>query len=107
MGVETAVPTAPARQTEETNTYRGSRFHCRAPTILCGRSEMLAVRKPALTIYVDRSSQQWVVRDAEGNIWVLPSTDNPWGDRRPFVSTDDTELEPVPGHYRYMLGLPP
>ena len=67
---------------------------------------MNAVRKQRLTIYVDRSSQQWVVLDPEGNFWILPSGDNPWDQRQPFSPTEATELEPVPGHYKYVLALP-
>ena len=67
---------------------------------------MLTVRSRALGIYVDRSTQQWIVRDADGAFWLLPVTDNPWHDRRPFFPAEETELEPVPGHYKYMLGLP-
>ena len=68
---------------------------------------MLAVRRQVVAIYVDKVSQQWVVRDAEGNFWILPSTDNPWSDRQSFTPNDEAELESVPGHYRYMLCLPP
>ena len=67
---------------------------------------MLAARKRAATLYVDRATQQWVVLDPEGKFWSLPSTDNPWDERQPFSPAEETELEPVPGHYRYMLGLP-
>jgi len=67
---------------------------------------MLTVRKQVVAIYVDRSSRQWVVRDADGNFWILPTSDNPWDDRQPFTPTEETELEPVPGHYKYMLRLP-
>ncbi len=59
-----------------------------------------------LNLYVDRSSQHWVVRDADGNFWLLPDVDNCWDHRKPFELADDTELEPVPGHYRYVLGIP-
>lgn len=67
-----------------------------------------AEQGPRLTmsIYVDRSRQQWVVRDREGNLWILPSSENSWEDRQPFVPTEETELEPVPGHYKCVLGLP-
>ena len=68
---------------------------------------MRAAGKHAATLYVDKASQQWVVRDPEGNFWSLPSTDNPWDERRPFSPAEETELEPVPGHYKHMLGLPP
>jgi hypothetical protein len=67
---------------------------------------MLTVRKQVMALYVERSSGQWIVRDTEGNFWSVPLTDNPWDDRRPFAPAEDTELEPVPGHYKYMLGLP-
>ena len=67
---------------------------------------MLTTRKPGVAIYVDRSSGQWVVRDSEGTYWSLPPTDTPWDDRRPFSPAEETELEAVPGHYKYMLGLP-
>jgi hypothetical protein len=68
---------------------------------------MLAVPKRVVAVYVDRASQQWVVRDSEGSLWSLPSTDNPWEGRQPFTPAEETELEPVPGHYKHMLGLPP
>lgn len=67
---------------------------------------MLSVRKNVIAIYVDRSNQQWVVRDGDGNLWVLPPTDAPWRDRQPFTPSEEAELEPVPGHYRYLLNLP-
>lgn len=67
---------------------------------------MLTERKQVVGVYVDRSSQQWVVRDADGNFWVLPSSDNPWDDRQPYSLAEEADLEPVPGHYKYMLGLP-
>lgn len=67
---------------------------------------MLAIRRQAVAIYVDRASRQWVVRDPEGNLWALPTTDTPWDDRRPFSPAEETDLEPIPGHYRYLLGLP-
>ena len=67
---------------------------------------MLTVRKQVVTIYVDRSSGRWVVRDSDGNFWLLPPTHSPWDDREPFSPAEESELEPVPGHYRYMLGLP-
>jgi hypothetical protein len=67
---------------------------------------MLTVTKPVVALYVDKASQQWIVRDCEGNFWSLPFTDNPWDERQPFSPAEETELEPVPGHYKYMLGLP-
>lgn len=67
---------------------------------------MLTVRKQVVGIYVDRDARQWVVRDADGNFWLLPSTNNPWGDRQPYSAAEEAELEPVPGHYKSVLGLP-
>jgi hypothetical protein len=67
---------------------------------------MIVERKQRVTIYVDRMSQQWVVLDLEGNFWILPSAENPWEQRQPFYPTEENELEPVPGHYKYILGLP-
>jgi hypothetical protein len=66
---------------------------------------MRAGRKPAL--YVDRSSKQWVVLDPEGNMWKVPVHEtNPWEQRQPFYPTEETELQPIPGHYKQMLGVP-
>ena len=67
---------------------------------------MLMTRKPPATLYVDRLSRQWIVRDPDGVFWVVPVVENPWDHRQPFYLTDEVELEPVPGHYKYMLGLP-
>ncbi len=63
-------------------------------------------RKRMAAVFVDRSRQQWIVRDPDGNFWSLPSNDNPWRHRQPFHPTEEMELEPVPGHYMDMLGVP-
>jgi hypothetical protein len=67
---------------------------------------MVVASKRVVALYVDKASQQWIVRDSEGQLWSLPSSDNPWDERQPFFPAEETELEPVPGHYKYMLGLP-
>ena len=67
---------------------------------------MLTVRKRVVAVYVDRSTGQWIVRDSEGDYWLLPSTNNPWDDRQPFSPAEETELEPIPGHYKSVLGIP-
>jgi len=67
---------------------------------------MTALGKQAIAVFVDRSCQRWVVRDPEGNFWILPSVENPWDQRQPFHPTSETDLEPVPGHYKDMLRLP-
>ena len=67
---------------------------------------MLAVTKCVVAIYVDRATGQWIVRDPDGNFWVVPSGANAWDQRQPFEPTDDSQLQPIPGHYRYLLELP-
>ena len=69
--------------------------------------EMVVLKTQAIGMFVDRACpEHWVVRDAEGNFWIVPPGDNPWDNREPFHPTEETELEPVPGHYKYLLGLP-
>ena len=67
---------------------------------------MLTVRKQAIALFVDRSTQQWVVRDSEENFWILPAGDDRWERREPFQRTEESELVPIPGHYKYLLHLP-
>jgi hypothetical protein len=67
---------------------------------------MLTVRTRVVAIYADRSTGRWVVRDADGDFWVLPASDNPWDDRQPYSPAEEADLEPVPGHYKHLLGLP-
>ena len=67
---------------------------------------MLTLRKQVAGLFVDRQSQRWIVRDPEGNFWTVPSVENPWDHRQPFQPTEEADLEPVPGHYKDMLGLP-
>ncbi len=67
---------------------------------------MTVERKQCMMLYVHRSSQQWIVLDPEGNFWILPNVANSWDQRQPFYPTEETELEPVPGHYKHVLSLP-
>jgi hypothetical protein len=67
---------------------------------------MLAKSKRVVALFVDRATGRWVVRDPDGKFWSLPSTDHAWDARQPFFPAEETDLEPVPGHYQYMLGLP-
>jgi hypothetical protein len=67
---------------------------------------MSTVTRLSYSLYVDRTTQNWIVRDADGNFWVIPSTDNAWDQREPYEIADDAELVLVPGHYKSMLGLP-
>lgn len=67
---------------------------------------MITLRKNLVAVFVDRESRQWIVRDPEGNFWLVPPVDDPWDHRQPFQPDEETELEPVPGHYKDLLGLP-
>jgi hypothetical protein len=67
---------------------------------------MMVVNQRKMSIYVDKFSQQWIVRDADGAFWIVPAEEEGWKHREAFTPTDETELEPVPGHYHYLLGLP-
>jgi hypothetical protein len=61
---------------------------------------------PQLTLYVDRNLPNcWIVRDGAGEFWMVPSGDGAWDRREPYTPGEDAQLESVPGHYRYMLGI--
>jgi hypothetical protein len=65
-----------------------------------------AVGRKPVALFVHRATQQWIVRDPEGELWRLESADDPWASRKPFQRAEEAELELVPGHYRYLLNLP-
>jgi hypothetical protein len=68
---------------------------------------MVATEIRVVGIFVNRACPEgWIVRDGEGNFWIVPPVADPWASREPFYPTEETELEPVPGHYKYVLGLP-
>jgi hypothetical protein len=68
---------------------------------------MISAPNRLAAIFVDRScTEHWIVRDPEGNFWIVPPSANAWEERRPFEPSEETELEPIPGHYRHVLGLP-
>jgi hypothetical protein len=67
---------------------------------------MPTLRNQVVALFVDRQSQQWIVRDQEGKFWTVPSVENAWDHRQPFQLAEETDLEPVPGHYKHMLGVP-
>jgi hypothetical protein len=68
---------------------------------------MTTTRKPIMSLYVDRGRpKRRIVRDREGRFWAVPPGENAWESREPFHPSEDGELESVPGHYMYMLGLP-
>ena len=64
-------------------------------------------RTQGAQLFVDRSSQQWIVMDREGRYWVVPLCKGSWDHREPFSPTFETKLEPIPAHYKYMFDLPP
>jgi hypothetical protein len=68
---------------------------------------MVTVPTRTAALFVDRScTEHWVVRDPDGNFWIVPPGENAWESRRPFEPTEQTELDPIPRHYMSMLGLP-
>jgi hypothetical protein len=67
---------------------------------------MMRSRKQLVAIFVDRLTHRWIVRDPEGNFWIVPLVDNCWDHRQPFEPTEETDFEPIPGHYKHLLGLP-
>lgn len=67
---------------------------------------MLTLTKPMFAIFVDRVHNRWIVRDADGNYWIVPVVESGWEKRLPYELSEDAELEAVPGHYRYLLNLP-
>jgi hypothetical protein len=68
---------------------------------------MIATEKSISGLYVDKSCrEQWIVRDHQGRFWTVPPGVNSWERRQPFQPSESTELEPIPAHYKYMLGLP-
>jgi hypothetical protein len=67
---------------------------------------MTTTRKPGLALYVDKGRpEHWIVRDRDGRFWSVPPGENAWEKREPFQPDTAAELEPVPGHYLYLLGL--
>lgn len=67
---------------------------------------MLTTQNQVIALFIDRTSQQWIVRDREGNFWLVPPGENAWEQRQPFVPDESSGLEPIPGHYRYLLDIP-
>lgn len=58
-----------------------------------------------ISLYVDRNSGRWILRDRDGRFWSLPSSENAWDEREPFYPDETADLVSVPGHYKYQLGL--
>jgi len=61
--------------------------------------------QPGTSLYVDRNlPSYWIVRDRDGAFWMV-SPGEAWEHRQPYVPSESTRLEPVPSHYKYLLGL--
>jgi hypothetical protein len=59
-----------------------------------------------VSLYVDRSLPScWIVRDRTGAFWMVPAGDQAWERRQPYTLCEDAQLEPVPSHYKYLLGI--
>jgi len=68
---------------------------------------MIATEKPTVSLYVNKACREhWIVRDHQGRFWMVPPGENSWERRQPFQPMEETELEPIPGHYKNLLGLP-
>ena len=90
---------------------RGGQYNLPRPGGLAKRNQegrnKMSVPTRMAAIFVDRSSpEHWIVRDPEGNFWIVPPIENAWESRQPFQPTAETELESIPGHYGSMIGLP-
>jgi hypothetical protein len=65
---------------------------------------MIGAEKLIVGLYVDRSCpEHWIVRDLHGRFWMVPPGEESWERRRPFQPNEETELEPIPSQYNYML----
>jgi hypothetical protein len=68
---------------------------------------MTTTTKHGVSLYVDRGyTEHWIVRDVEGRFWTVPPGENAWDRPQPFQPTEETRLTSIPGHYKYLLGLP-
>jgi len=66
---------------------------------------MIGAESSIVGLYVDRSCpEHWIVRDHRGRFWMVPPGENSWERRRPFRPAEEAELEPIPSHYKYMIG---
>ena len=66
---------------------------------------MIAAENRIVGLYVDRTCpERWIVRDLQGRFWTVAPGENSWERRQPFQPTEETELEPIPSHYKYMIG---
>lgn len=63
-------------------------------------------QQTAVALFVDRNQPSgWIVRDGAGDFWVVTPGERAWEGRQPYTVTEDSQLEAVPGHYKYVLGI--
>jgi hypothetical protein len=92
---------------EQSTLSRQDRLRCAYTPAFEKETTMVTGRKRKLYLFVDRSSGRWIVQDQDGVFWIIPVLEEAWEHRKLFTATDVLELEPVPEHYKYVLGLPP
>ena len=71
----------------------GERCNGGLAAILEVDDEIAMLKNRNAALFVDRSSQHWVVRDPKGNFWIVPSVENPWNHHQSFL--DETKLRRV------------
>ena len=83
--------------------------------LLGGEVDVDHRRRPSGTSWSTESGDELTIRvtqgqpstfSREGRFWIIPPGENAWERREPFQPGEDAELEPVPGHYLSMIGLP-
>src|ERR1051326_8543086 len=45
---------------------------------------MMSIKKVTVALFVDRLSNQWVVRDPDGDFWIVPFGESGWESPRAF-----------------------
>lgn len=68
-------------------------------------TSMSVITHKRIQLFVDKRSRRWIARDEKGNFWALADA-NPWEERQQVIMNEEIHLEPVPGHYKHMLGIP-
>lgn len=58
-----------------------------------------------IQLFADKVQGRWIVCDEKGIYWVLAG-ENTWEQRQQITLNDEIDLQPVPGHYKRMLGVP-
>ena len=67
---------------------------------------MITTEPRVVGLYVAKACpEHWIVRTKRDDDGRSPPGDNSWQRRQPLKPTEEVELEPIPRHYIYMLGL--